>query len=407
MLATLAASQLAGAELAQLPDPAHLPALESLPNPLLTTDGTQIDSPALWKNERRPELKRLFQHYVYGYMPEPPGIVVREELPPAEILEGKAILKQIEISFQNLPEEAPKIHLALFLPKAKTPAPVFLALNKCGNQTVLADEALRETSAWTHDDCDRTRGKDTAFWSVAYFIERGYGFATFHESDIDPDKHDFTDGIHPYYPELAGPSGWGTIAAWAWGLHRCIDYLGSDPDVDKARICLTGHSRRGKTALFAAAMDERAALVVPLQSGTGGMALSRDNNQETVERINRVFPHWFCDTFTAFNDRENLLPVDQHLLIALIAPRPLLDIAGLQDKWANYESALMALRAANPVYQLLKTPGLVGEGVVVAPDRITAGNAGTLLQYRRDTKHMIDQGYWEAILDFADLRLSH
>jgi hypothetical protein len=401
---------IAGAAPQELVPFEQLPVIEALPDPFLMLDGTRVESPAQWMDDRRPELKRLFQHYVYGYLPEGPAILVREELPPVEVLDGKALLKQVEITLQGLPEHAPKIHLALFLPKAKTPAPVFLALNKCGNQTVLPDEAIRPTDAWKHDNCDDdSRGSDADFWSIGYFIERGYAFATFHESDIDPDRNDFTDGIHPFYATMPVPeaSRWGTIAAWAWGLHRCVDYLVSDPAVDKDAICLTGHSRRGKTALFAAAMDERVALVVPLQSGTGGMALSRNNTQETVERINRVFPHWFSDSFAQFNDHETRLPVDQHLLVALVAPRPLLDIAGLQDKWANYESALETLRAAAPVYELLGKPGVAGEGVVVAPAKITTENAGTLLQYRRDTKHLIDQGYWEAILDFADLQLAH
>ncbi|HEX6985142.1 MAG TPA: acetylxylan esterase, partial [Planctomycetaceae bacterium] len=224
---------------------------------------------------------------------------------------------------------------------------------------------------------------------------------------IDPDKHDFTDGLHACldYEDVPERSRPGTIAAWAWGLHRAVDYLTTDPDVDPQRICLTGHSRRGKTALFAAAMDERVALVVPHQSGTGGMALSRNNDQETVERINRVFPHWFADEFTSFDGREDRLPVDQHLLTALVAPRPLLETAGLEDVWANYESALRNLRAADPVYELLGKRGLVGDGVLTGDDEMTRDNTGELLQYRLDTKHEFNRDYWRGILDFADLHL--
>jgi (4-O-methyl)-D-glucuronate---lignin esterase len=238
-------------------------------------------------------------------------------------------------------------------------------------------------------------------------IDRGYAFATYHNADMDPDVHDFTDGIHPYYADLPWPkeTHWGTIAAWAWGLQRCVDYLVTEEALDSEGICVTGHSRRGKTALLAGAMDERIALVVPLQSGTGGCALSRNNDQETVERINRVFPHWFNDTFTEFNDNEAQLPIDQHLLMALVVPRPLLDIGGLQDTWANYESALLALKAADPVWKFLGASGMNGTGVIQGEDPIGGPNFGTILQYRRDTPHRIDKGYWRAILDFADLRL--
>src|SRR5690606_17708744 len=237
---------------------------------------------------------------------------------------------------------------------ATGPVPVFLALNKCGNYEVLPDPAIQyDPSAWCHDNCPQTeeagRGSAEDFWSVAYLIERGYAFATFHESDIDPDKHDFTDGIHAAYASEipVGPSSWGTIAAWSWGLRRCIDYLVTDAAINPAQVAVIGHSRRGKTALLTAALDERVALVVPHQSGTGGMALSRRNDQETTERINRVFPHWFCDNFTQFDLQEDKLPVDQHLLVALVAPRALLDTEGLLDTWANGKSALKGLVAAD------------------------------------------------------------
>lgn len=397
----------------ELPSFESLPERAELPDLFVMMDGSHVKTTEDWYRKRRPELKLLFQHYMYGYMPEPPGIESRKEVDDAPILDGKGTLRQVVISFKGLPEDAPKIHLALFLPKSDKPVPAFLAMNKCGNQTVLDDPAiLINDAAYVHKECpgppESIRGKDKDFWCVPYLIERGYGFATYHESDIDPDMHDFTDGIHPCFTDLEGPkeSAWGTIAAWAWGLHRCVDYLSTEPAIDKTRICVTGHSRRGKTALLAAAFDERIALVVPHQSGTGGSALSRENDQETIERINRVFPHWFNDEFVKFGDHENKLPIDQHLLMALVAPRALLDTAGLQDTWANYESSLRALRAAAPAWRFLGAIGMVGDGVLSDPAKVSRENSGSLLQYRRDTKHTMDRGYWEAILDFADLQFS-
>lgn len=397
-----------------LPPVDALPEQKELPDPFVMLDGTRIETADDWNSKRRPELKRLFQHYMYGYAPGPVPIEAKKEVDDVAIRDGAIIVRQVVISFPTLREEAPKIHLALFLPaKAAGPSPVFIAMNKCGNHTVLdTAEILINPSAVFHKECpgppESIRGKDTDFWCVPYLIERGYAFATFHESDIDPDKDDFTDGIHPFFSDLRCPpeSRWGTIAAWAWGIQRAVDYLSSDPAVDKRKICVTGHSRRGKTALLAGAFDERIAAVVPHQSGTGGAALSRDNDQETVERINRVFPHWFNDVYPRFGNNEAKLPVDQHLLMALVAPRPLLDTMGLQDKWANYESSLRALRAAAPVWTLLGAKGMVDDGLVTDPERVTADNAGTLLQYRRDTKHTMDKGYWTAILDFCDIQFA-
>lgn len=384
------------------PPAKDLPPREGLPQALVMFDGASVDTPEDWYSRRRPELLQLFRRYVYGVAPAVPRVEFREDAPPVSVLDGAAVLKQIEIRFPELPAEAPSIHLAIFLPAGPGPHPVFVALNSGGNQEVVADEAVRSTR---HEANEPTpRGARVDFWCVDYQISRGYGFATFHQSDVDPDEHDFSDGIHPFYPELDCPpeSRWGTIAAWAWGLQRAVDYLATDEAVDSAAIAVTGHSRRGKTALWAGASDERFALVVPHQSGTGGAALSRSNDQETVERINRVFPHWFCDAFTEFNDDEARLPVDQHLLAALVAPRALLDTAGDQDTWANYESALRGLKEADRVYKFLGEPGMVGSGVIRDEAPLVGDGVGTLAQYRRNERHTLNRDYWRAILDFAD-----
>jgi hypothetical protein len=388
-------------------DPERLPPRPELPDPLFCLDGTPVESAADWNHRRRPELAALFSHYVYGWAPPPPPIEATVTRTDDTLLGGRATLKEIEIRFAGLPTDAPRIRLALFLPHGR-PAPVFLGLNDLGNQAITDHPAISvDSAAWVPPEKskDVRRGAQTDFWCLEYLISRGWGLATFHQSDIDPDRDDFSDGIHPFYTDMphAAPSRWGTIAAWAWGLSRCVDYLVGDPAVKSDAIGVIGHSRRGKTALLAGALDQRFAVVVPHQSGTGGCALSRGNDQETVERINRVFPHWFNDVFPRFAGCENLLPVDQHLLMAMVAPRPLLDTAGLRDEWANFSSAFRALQAADPVYQLLGAAGLAGTGQV-AQDEALDG-CGALLQYRRDTDHTLDQGYWRAILDFADMHL--
>jgi len=395
----------------ELPMVDQLPSRPELPDPLKMLDGTPVTSIQQWREQRRPELIRLVQHYMYGVTPKPPGITAKVTKTDDTLFDGKGRLKEVEIRFNGLPDSAPRIHLALFLPRASSPtnSPVFLALNACGNAAAVNHQAVTiDPTAWKGKNCPaEIRGAQADFWCVDYLISRGYGLATFHESDIDPDQPDFSDGIHPHYPDLSGPkeSHWGTIAAWAWGLQRCVDYLVADPDIDAKRICVTGHSRRGKTALLAGALDERIALVVPHQSGTGGMALSRESQQETVERINRVFPHWFNDTFTQFNEHVDKLPFDQHCVVALVAPRPLLDTEGAQDAWANFPRSLDSLKAADRVYKLLGTKGLQGAGLVQDDDSIVGPNFGTMMQYRLNEKHTLNRAFWTKILDFADASL--
>jgi hypothetical protein len=399
-----------------LPPISELPVQETLPSPFLQMDGTEIKTQEDWYTKRRPELKKLFQHYVYGYLPEVGGINSSNKSVTKEVLDGKASLLQVDIRIKALSRKAPSIHLAVFIPNhVEGPAPVFLGINKCGNQTVISDPNIRTQShEWIHQTCgedpEAIRGTKTDYWNVEYLIDRGYAFATFQVADIDPDRNNFRDGIHPWmrgYSMEDPDSNWGTIAAWAWGFHRAIDYLETVKTIHPEKIAIIGHSRRGKTALFAAAMDERVALVVPHQSGTGGMALSRNNDQESVERITRVFPHWFNEQFKKFGDgKETRLPVDQHLLTALVAPRPLLDTAGLKDTWANFESAHRNQQAASKVYEFLGVKGIVGSGILQNDDAINSETAGRLLQFRLDSKHTLTKAYWRAILDFADLHLN-
>lgn len=403
-------NQWAGAEEKSLPSFEELPVREELPDPFTMMDGTRVTTSEQWYQKRRPELKKLFQHYMYGYLPESPGIET-EVVSNDTLWEGKATLTQVDIRIKGLEgKKTPVIHLALFLPAKQTEqVPVFLALIKCGNHTVVSSPKVHEyESLWPDPICENKpnyqRGTRADAFNVEYLIDRGYGFAAYTPGHIDPDTHDFTDGIHPFFKdqEKSPETAWGTIAAWAWGAMRCIDYLETVNEINPKQIAIIGHSRRGKTSLLAAAMDERIALVVPHQSGTGGCALSRNNDQETVERINRVFPHWFNDMFTRFNDQENKLPIDQHLLVALVAPRPLMETSGLKDTWANYNSSIVGLRQAGKVYEFLGAPGLKGTGIVEAEGKVDSDEVGNLLQYRLDVKHVLNKEYWVKILDFAD-----
>ena len=186
--------------------------------------------------------------------------------------------------------------------------------------------------------------------------------ATFYSGDIDPDRADKREGVQPRLEKLGlikpGPHACATIAAWAWGIHRAVDYLVTDKDIDAKRIAVVGHSRLGKTALLAAAFDDRLALAIPHQAGCGGTAPSRGKVGESVKRINTSFPHWFTGDFKDFNDQPERLPFDQNCLVALVAPRPVLFSNAVEDTWANPDGQFQVLQAAEPVYRLLNAGGL-------------------------------------------------
>lgn len=395
----------------EFPPVDKLPSVSELPDPLRMLDGTPVTTTEEWYQKRRPELKALFQHYIYGFMPPPPGIIARVVNTDRNAFGGKATLKEVEIRFRGLDKGAPTILLAVFIPnQVAGRVPVFLMLNRCGNHTVADCPSITiDESMWVPSNCKppcgESRGVLADFHCVEYIIDRGYALATFYPGGFASDDKTFAGGIYDCYPDLDPRTRWGAISAWAWGLHRAVDYLTTDVRIDRKRICVTGHSRRGKTALLAAALDERIALAVPHQSGTCGSALSRNNDQETVGRIGTVFPHWFNKVFPEFADKEELLPVDQHLLMALVAPRPLLDTSGKKDLWANPGNALKSLQAADKVYKFLGAEGIKGSGMLEDDDGIRSDNAGNLLQYRLDTIHTMNQDYWRIILDFSDLQL--
>jgi hypothetical protein len=402
-----------GAAETNWPDPSRLPARPGIPNPLVMFDGSPVKTKAEWEGRRRPELKSLFENYMYGVFPPKPAVTeFHTDAVHRDFLGGKAVLKVVTISFGD--PDGPHISMMVITPSQPHAAsPTFLAMNFCGNHAIVDDPKIPLSRSWLYSSCagctnnrptESARGSQAKDWPIEQIIDRGYGLATFCSSDVDSDRAEVSDGLYAWLAKKSGAStappsaDRGTIAAWAWGFHRCVDYLVTDPDIDFKRIAAVGHSRNGKTALLAAAFDERIALCIPHQAGCGGTAPSRGTVGESVKRINTAFPHWFDARFKQFNDNPSLLPIDQNCLIALVAPRPILLGNAAEDQWANPAGQFEMLKAAAPVYELL---GAGGTETLAMPEngKLLAGKLGFFI---REGNHSMTSGDWGKFLDYAD-----
>ena len=398
---------------AEFPPVSELKSQVGLPDPLLMFDGSKVATKEQWNQQRRPELKALFQHYMYGFLPAPAAVTAKVEAEKKDLFGCKATLRDVTLTYG--PAGTPPLSLLVVQPNKTTgKIPMWIGINFSGNHTALADPIVSLPKSWMakHNPgvineraTDAGRGKQVDVWNIELIIDRGYGIAMFYYGDVDPDKNDFTDGVHPHFlkpgQKELGKHDWGSVAAWAYGAHRVVDYLLTDAAVDPKRIALVGHSRLGKATLLAGALDERIALVIPHQAGCGGTAPSRGKIGEPVKRINDVFPHWFNDTFPEFNEQTDKLPFDQHSLVALCAPRAVLLSNAIEDQWANPSGQFEMLQAADPVYRFLGVEGLEAKAV---PELGTLANS-RLGYFIREGKHSMTTADWKAFLDFADKQM--
>ena len=366
----------------------------------------EFESLKEWKKVHRPAIMDFFLTDVYGHYPQ------KQVTPRFELLEqsdkalgGKAVRKQVAIHLDGM--DTP-ILLLIYQPAGvKGKVPAFVGMNFKGNHQINIDpEIIISANAPKGKDLgtDAPRGAASSRWPLEEIVGAGYAVATIYRGDVDPDHDDgFKNGIHPLFYR-AGQSKpdaeeWGTIGAWAWGLSRVMDYLEQDKSIDHKRVAVVGHSRLGKTSLWAGATDERFAIVISNDSGCGGAALSVRKVGETVAKINKSFPHWFCDNYNKYNDNEEALLVDQQGLIALIAPRPVYVASATEDTWADPEGEFLSALYASPVYEWYGKKGLAVSSMPKPEQPSIEGDVG---YHIRTGKHDITLYDWQQYIKFAN-----
>jgi len=385
----------------------------TLPDPLRMENGEIIANQSEWMEKRRPEILSLFEKNVYGKSPErPKDLHFRVLSEERYAVNNMATRKEVAVYFTGNDEHY--MTILMYIPNKKTgPVPLFFGLNFKGNHTICDDPDITEsvTRMKPRKEGDSEiyphafkRGAASSRWPVEMLIANGYGLATVYRGDIDPDYDDgFQNGVHPlFYKEgQTKPEAdeWGTLAAWAWGLSCAMDYFETDEDIDATQVAVIGHSRHGKTALWTGAIDQRFAMAISNDSGCGGAALSRRRYGETVGKINKLFPHWFCANFKQYSDNEDALPVDQHQLIALMAPRPVYIASAVEDAWADPKGEFLSGVYASPVYSLF---GLTGMPVKEMPEVNKPVMDGYIGYHVRSGNHDIKLYDWQQFVKFAD-----
>ncbi len=383
----------------------------TLPDPLLLANGKLVKDAKTWNEKRRPEIVHLFEENQYGRSPErPEGMYfdVFEKSAPA--FDGKAIRRQLTVYFST-DKSGPKMDMLMYVPAAASkPVPLLLNLSFSANSNTVNDPDVKEGEVWGPDKKKIPASKARAFGKidVVRLLDAGFGFATIYYGDIEPDfLGGLPYGVRALYlkPGQTQPAEneWGAIAAWGWGLSRAMDYLETDKAVDAKRVAILGVSRLGKTVMWAGARDTRFAAVIASCSGEGGAALSRRNYGETVAHLTAPtrFPYQFCANYGKFAEHVDQLPVDAHMLVALMAPRPVLLQTGDKDFWSDPKGEFLAAVAAGPVYRLLGKQGLDTEQMPPAGTPILH----TIGYYMHAGGHGTIPSDWDQYLKFLQMNL--
>ncbi|MFT6808023.1 MAG: hypothetical protein ACJA01_001246 [Saprospiraceae bacterium] len=382
-----------------------------LPDLLILSNGEGVEDVDDWEQKRRPEILKLFKDEVYGSIPNidlsPTSIEILES---NSALDGTAVRRQIAIDYNRNGKDL-RINVLLYLPKGIASPPMFVGYDFYGNQTVIDDPNIVLTNSWVRNNKDMgitdnsasetSRGKRSHRWAIPKIISEGFGIALIYYGDVDPDKDDLSDGVHALLYEDAQvrpkEDEWGAISAWAWGFSEVLSVLIKDDALIESKFISFGHSRLGKTSLWAGALDERFDLVISNDSGCGGAALFRRKYGETAAVINKSFPHWFNANFKKYSANEDALPVDQHMLIALMAPRPVYIASAEDDRWADPKGEHLSGYHASPIYELYGQTGLIN------PDQpqIHEPTHNSIGYHIRAGKHDVTAYDWEQFIKFA------
>ncbi len=376
----------------------------TLPDLFRLADGGRVRSPEDWERRRRPELLEIFRWEMFGVappaprpigsappwgqasrLPDGPDGFSSREIESAPALEGRATKRRVALEFV-MGGERFGFPITIVVPTRRSaPAPVFLLLNHRGSEVAAAEAAL-----------------DPEYWPLERGIELGFAMAVLHTSaEVEPDARHATTGVRAFFrrhhdaPETLT---WGALGAWAWAASRAMDHFATDPDLDPARVAVVGHSRSGKAALWAAAQDTRFALVCCNNAGEGGPALARRDFGETLGHITRNFPHWFTPAYAAYADRIDDLPMDQHELIALVAPRGYHGADGALDLHADPRGSWLGLVEASRAWALFGAARPLPDRMPRVGEVLTDG---PLAHHLRAGGHALTGSDWERFFAHA------
>ncbi len=379
----------------------------SLPDSLKLNNGKVVNDARTWYSKRRPEIVEMFETQQYGRAPGRPADETFEVVDAGTpALNGKAIRKQATI-YLSKDKTGPSIDLLIYLPAAATkPVPMFFSINFGPVQYAVKDPGIKPETAWdpkTNTRVVPTVDRGFGHINAEALLNAGYGVATYYYGDVDPDYPEgFPNGIRARYLKPGqkdrSPDDWGSIAAWAWGMSRVEDYFETDKSIEAKRVVIHGVSRLGKTVMWAGAHDQRFAAVIASCSGEGGAALSHRDYGETIAHLTAPsrYPYQFAINYAKYAGFPDKAPMDANLLIALIAPRPLLLQTGNTDYWSDPKGEFLAEVAAGPVYRLLGKQDLGTDAWPGAKQPIFHD----LGYYMHDGGHGVVPSDWSIYIDF-------
>ena len=366
------------------PEPRNVPAL------MVTKAGDKVTDVATWEKVRRPELLDVFLENEYGRRPveRPDTLAFETAEPDKPMMDGKAIRKRVRASWKG-PYGSQSFVFTAFIPVSakERPAPGFILI--C-NRPAAAN-------------IDPERVQRSEFWPAEEIVARGYAALAFWNGDVAVDnaRSNCTQGVHACWAKERTADSWGALSAWAWGASRVLDWVETEPLLDAKHFGVVGHSRGGKTALLAGVTDTRFAMACVNDSGCSGAKLNHIDlpKSESIARISKVFPHWFCLNYRNFAGKEFEMDFDQHMMVALMAPRAVAIASASKDHWAGQRGEYASALLASPAWELYGKRGLVSDGF---PNPNEARQDGTVSYHLREGVHNLTLHDWNRYMDFAD-----